>query len=70
MAGWPIPQHFQLVSEAKDENARLDTVFLKHMKDVCGVFGGSEIKERGGTIGSNPKGGMDSNEFEKIFGQI
>ena len=67
MAGWPIPPHFQLVSEAKDENARLDTVFLKHMKDVRGVFGGSEIKERGGTIGSNPKGGMDSNEFEKYL---
>ena len=50
MAGWPIPAHFQLSSEAKDENARLDTVFLKHMKDVRGVFGGNEIKERGGTI--------------------
>ena len=43
MAGWPIPQHFQLVSEAKDENARLDTVFLKHMKDVRGVFIESSI---------------------------
>ena len=37
------------------------------MKDVCGVFGGNEIKERGGTIGSNPTGGMDLNEFEKYL---
>ena len=33
MADWPLPPNFQLVSEAKDENARLDMVYLKH--NVC-----------------------------------
>ena len=39
MAGWPVPPHFQMQSDATDENAKVDKIFLNDMMRVVEIFG-------------------------------
>jgi hypothetical protein len=66
-AGEPLPPHFQLKSEAQDENQRLNLHNLTHCKMVKGQFGHEEDKWHPCTFGLNPKAGMNSVELEKYI---
>ena len=65
--GWPIPPHFQMQSDAKEENKGVKTAFFKDMESVRGRFGFDKVTKRGVTVNSNKKGGMDAVEFAKYL---
>ena len=67
MAGDPVPPHFQMVSKAKEENRRVEGVFLKDMMKVRGKYGHNLVQLLGVLVGSNEKWGMDDIEFKKYI---
>ena len=66
-AGWPIPPHFQLISDAKDENKKVEYVFFEMVKSIRGMFGFDHLHTCGITVNSNEKGGMNEEQFEKYM---
>ena len=69
--GEALPPHFQFVSSAQTDDAKMITVdCIRYMKKVRGVFGmgaGASEESFGVTIGLNEKGGMDMEEFAKYL---
>jgi hypothetical protein len=67
-AGDPIPPHLQYQSKAKStEQMKLDYDVAEYMPLVRGQFGCKEVCLWPVTFGSNEKGGMDNDEFEKYI---
>ena len=67
IAGWPLPPHLQVKSDAKGENQKISLDFYAKMMHIRGQYGFDKIVERGATFGANAKAGMDNEEFEKYF---
>ena len=65
LAGWPIPAHLQVKSEAQAENIKLSIDFFKDVHNVCGIYGFGRVVEKGMTLEANAKAGMDSTESAK-----
>ena len=67
-AGDPIPPHLQYQTKAKStEQMKLDYDVAEYMPLVQGQFGCKEVRLWPVTFGSNEKGGMDNDEFEKYL---
>ena len=65
-AGEAISPHFQFPSKATNHcNAKLPIQVIKDMKGVRGQFGAKQEETWGCTLGTNEKGGMNDEEFEK-----
>jgi hypothetical protein len=65
-AGDPIPPHLQYQTKAKStEQMKLHYDMAEHMPRVRGQFGCDGVRSWPVTFGSNEKGGMDEEEFEK-----
>ena len=67
IAGWPLPPHLQVKSDAKNENQKISLDFFSKMMNVRGRYGFEKIVERGATFGANVKAGMDNEEFEQYL---
>ena len=67
-AGDPIPPHLQYQTKAKStEQMKLHYDMAEHMPRVRGQFGCDGVRAWPVTFGSNEKGGMDEEEFEKYI---
>ena len=51
--GWPLPLHFQMKSDAEEENKGVKKAFFKDMETVQGRLGFDKIIKRGVTVNSN-----------------
>ena len=67
-AGNPIPPHLQFQSKAKTNEAmKLQYDVTDHMPRVRGQFGCAEVRLWPVMFGTNKKGRMDCEEFEKYI---
>ena len=67
VAGWPLPGHLQMKSDAKNENKKIDKKLFLHAMLLSGVLENDELIERDITVNCNEKSGMDNEEFSKYI---
>ena len=67
VAGSPLPPHFQLKGNAREDNNTIDTKSLKYLPKIVGTYGCGKVLDNECTANCNAKACMDAVEFSNYL---